>query len=811
MFIAFAILLLIVILFVLLSFKGGTKRRLERLEHEIMTLKKLLSQQIAVPAATTEKKADETKPDIFKPEKKEDYWKSGFEITEKKPAPLNPLHEWREEPEQTAFNLETTTLQKEETAPAELPVFPLQPPPVSKPQKPSFFERNPDLEKFIGENLVSKIGIGILVLAIAYFVKFAIDNEWIGAIGRVAIGIVCGGILISIAHRLRSNYHAFSSVLAGGGLAVLYFTITLAFQQYQLFSQTVAFIIMLVITAFAVALALLYNREELAVIALTGGFAAPFLISTGSGNYITLFTYLIVLNTGLLLIAYNKAWRIVNTTAFVFTVILFASWLYALPYNEKPSTYTNGFLFAAIFYLLFLVINIANNIRENKRFIAFDFSVLLADAALFFSAGLYCLHNSHSDQYNGLFSAAMAVFNLVFSYFLFAKKSLDTNILYLLIGITLTFVSLTAPLQLHGHFITLFWASEAVLLGWLYIKSKISIIQYAALIVYVCMFVSLLGDWANIYGIFSVFTRYKTSVPVVLNRGFITGCYAAAASYVLHILLRKSNSRLLFVNASFFRIAALVILFLAGNIEINYQFNHHFSFAGIAILYQELYSFSFVLILFYINKKINHSTGNSRLQTIWLVSCVIAYFLLLASTTNLLHTLLYGRNQSFNYLFIAHWLTAVLTGVIFYRLIRLISDSAVAQKNKLAWLISLGVVAFFSAEVYLITLQLFYTNETQEEIINRVFVKAVLPVLWGLCSFALMWLGMRYKFKTLRVISLSLFSFTLLKLFAYDISNIPVAGKIIAFFCLGILLLIISFMYQRLKKIIIEDEAKPLA
>jgi uncharacterized membrane protein len=76
------------------------------------------------------------------------------------------------------------------------------------------------------------------------------------------------------------------------------------------------------------------------------------------------------------------------------------------------------------------------------------------------------------------------------------------------------------------------------------------------------------------------------------------------------------------------------------------------------------------------------------------------------------------------------------------------------------------------------------------------------------CSFAFMWLGMRYKYRTLRIISLSLFSLTLFKLFAFDIRNIPVGGKIAAFFCLGVLLLVVSFMYQRLKKIIIDDEKK---
>jgi uncharacterized membrane protein len=72
-----------------------------------------------------------------------------------------------------------------------------------------------------------------------------------------------------------------------------------------------------------------------------------------------------------------------------------------------------------------------------------------------------------------------------------------------------------------------------------------------------------------------------------------------------------------------------------------------------------------------------------------------------------------------------------------------------------------------------------------------------------------MWLGMRLKYKTLRIISLTLFSVTLLKLFLFDIVDIPIAGKIAAFFCLGVLLLIISFMYQKVKKILVDDESKP--
>jgi uncharacterized membrane protein len=70
----------------------------------------------------------------------------------------------------------------------------------------------------------------------------------------------------------------------------------------------------------------------------------------------------------------------------------------------------------------------------------------------------------------------------------------------------------------------------------------------------------------------------------------------------------------------------------------------------------------------------------------------------------------------------------------------------------------------------------------------------------------MMWLGMRHKFKPLRIISLALFGLCLLKLFLFDIRNVSEGGKIAAFILLGILLLVVSFMYQKLKKMIIDDK-----
>jgi uncharacterized membrane protein len=242
-----------------------------------------------------------------------------------------------------------------------------------------------------------------LVLAIGFFVKYAIDNDWVGPIGRVGIGVLCGAILIGIAHSLRNSYKAFNSVLVGGGLAIFYFTITLAYHQFHLFNQTASFIILIVITIFAVILSILYDKQELAVIALVGGLASPFMVSSGHANYNALFIYLIILNAGLLAIAYFKLWRILNATAFGLTVMIRAAVIFTLP----QAAYVLGFWYCSVLYLLFFAINLANNVKKNKMFIASDFSILLINTSLYFGAVLYLLTAMHLDGLRGWFSASL--------------------------------------------------------------------------------------------------------------------------------------------------------------------------------------------------------------------------------------------------------------------------------------------------------------------------------------------------------------------------------------------------------------------
>ena len=83
--------------------------------------------------------------------------------------------------------------------------------------------------------------------------------------------------------------------------------------------------------------------------------------------------------------------------------------------------------------------------------------------------------------------------------------------------------------------------------------------------------------------------------------------------------------------------------------------------------------------------------------------------------------------------------------------------------------------------------------------------KLGLSILWGIYSLMLIALGIWKKGKHLRIGAIIIFGLTLAKLFLYDISYLDTISKTIVFVSLGILLLIISFLYNKYKNIISGD------
>jgi uncharacterized membrane protein len=662
-----------------------------------------------------------------------------------------------------------------------------------------------DIEKFIGENLANKIGIAVLVLGISFFVKYAIDQNWINETGRVIVGLIAGGILIGIAHRIRNSYRSFSSVLMGGGLTVFYFTIAFAFHQYQLIGQKTAFGIMVLITVFAVLLSLYYDRLELAVLATIGGFITPFLVRGEQDNYVALFTYLCILNSGMMVLSWFKRWRSINMIALFFTTIIFGSWLISKLLFDYPVVvpYKNAMLFASLFYIQFVTMNIINNIRQKQSFRAFDFLIVLTINFLFYLAGMVILPYWNDGNYKGLFTALLGIFNLVLVFGFRQKKTIDPNFLSLLTGLALTFISLAAPVQFKGNYVTLFWAAEAVILFWLFQKTRNVQLKIASIIVAVLMLASLVITWIQAY------FWGEQIIPILLNKGFTTSIAAALSLFIYYKLMYKEADTFYLSGISNSAIknlllgAFIISLYLSGALEIFYQFSTRNDIENIFTVYLQLYTFIFAIVALFAFRK---ATVFPVLKFLFTVLCLGLYLLNINNNHEVSLALLQKNNGT---LFLAHWISAafllwLITDLVIY-FNRVEDKNWASYLPTFTWIAAIGAVVLFSVEMYQLNLWINYEKRTEWKWWENLYYKAGLSILWSICSFIMMWLGMHFKFRPLRIISLSLFTLTLVKLFAYDIQNIPPGGKIAAFILLGILLLTVSFMYQRLKKIIIDD------
>src|SRR4051812_35437405 len=264
-------------------------------------------------------------------------------------------------------------LEKPEPVPQPAQVTPIQAPAIAAPQPPAPatpppFPARPieaprftqaelapqrdaqSIENRIGSQWFNRIGILAVLIGMAWVVKLAIDNHWIGPLGRVLLGLVAGAALIAWSERFRTRgYTAFGYSLKATGSGILYIALWAAFSLYQLVPGSVAFVAMIAVTAFNGYLAWAQDAELLALYAIVGGFTTPVLVSTGGNHEITLFSYLLMLDLAVLVLVALRPWSRLLVSAFAGTVIFFCGWWFEY-YSQAQSVRTAVFL--ACFFLV---------------------------------------------------------------------------------------------------------------------------------------------------------------------------------------------------------------------------------------------------------------------------------------------------------------------------------------------------------------------------------------------------------------------------------------------------------------------------
>lgn len=220
-----------------------------------------------------------------------------------------------------------------------------------------------NVESFIGLKLIHLVGIVVLVTGISIGVKYAIDKELISEAMRIALAYSAGILLFILSLRLKKKYQLFSAILFSGSMAILYFTTYAAFVYYNFFPLAVAFSIMVALTIYTTFAATSYERQEIAILGMTGAYAIPFLISANSERAELFFSYILLINIGVVFLSFKRSWKLMGQLAMLITWILFIGWGYL---RYQPADYFTAMLFMVIYYTLFSVNAIAFGISKKE-------------------------------------------------------------------------------------------------------------------------------------------------------------------------------------------------------------------------------------------------------------------------------------------------------------------------------------------------------------------------------------------------------------------------------------------------------------
>jgi uncharacterized membrane protein len=459
------------------------------------------------------------------------------------------------------------------------------------------------LESRIGSQWFNRIGILAMLIGVAWFLKMAFDNHWIGPLGRVLIGLLAGAALIVWSERFhKRGYAVFSYSLKAIGSGTLYLSLWAAFQLYGLMPASAAFAAMIAVTAFNGYIAWIQDSELLALYAIAGALSTPLLVSTGGNHEITLFSYLLILDLAVLVLVALRPWSRLLFVSFVGTVIFIFGWWTSF-YSQDQAVRTA--LFLGGFFILFSLAPrlIKITLDPGESFQGWDslasFVLPAANAAVGFF-GFYSLINPAADDWAGAWLAVAFA-----AYYLLLMRLPEAGPLHagvrvlspLHLTTAIVFLTIAIPLKTHGHWLTIGWLVEGAVLLWLSRRVQSMLLRAFGLI---C---TVLGLGALLI------TNPPAAIWPIFNERFGTYCVAIAVCAYIAWLARNSHDQqepLLFMHwpnlAAVSVLAVNALILIAFSLEIHsywwlrswsgdpYQFRNYliyaqFSYSALFMLY----------------------------------------------------------------------------------------------------------------------------------------------------------------------------------------------------------------------------------
>ncbi|MCF7975719.1 MAG: DUF2339 domain-containing protein [Phycisphaerae bacterium] len=382
-------------------------------------------------------------------------------------------------------------------------------------------DRLSDLEKVLGLKWTTWVGAIILFLGAGLFVKYSFDRAWLGPWTKVGLSTLAGcAVLAAGEFGLRRHMIWLGQGLVGIGLAILYTAAFGAYAFYELVPHTVVFAVMMAVTVMGMGQAIRHNALSMAFLAVLGGFLTPLLLSTGANDRDALFAYILMLDLGVLAVAWFKRWRALDVLAFCGTLLLFMVWFLS-DRQAARAAWVPTVLWLVAFYAVFLVVPFLYHLRRATPVTGERFFLAVTNALGLFS-GLYAVLHAEHRMLLSVMTLGMSGTYLAMGLVIQHRIKEDTKAMIGCAALFVSLLTLAIPIALDLYGVTIAWAVEGPLLLFLAYLYPYKPVRVGAVVPW-CLAVARLFvfHWPMHSQAFTLFLNpgFGTAVFVVLAGG----------------------------------------------------------------------------------------------------------------------------------------------------------------------------------------------------------------------------------------------------------------------------------------------------
>ncbi|HLB00038.1 MAG TPA: DUF2339 domain-containing protein, partial [Bacteroidota bacterium] len=680
------------------------------------------------------------------------------------------------------------------------------PPTATIPEPAAPSKTREEWEAFVGGKLLNRIGALALILGVGFFLKYAFDNNWISETVRVLIGAAAGLVCLAVAQRThKRGLEIFSQGLVGSGVAILYIAVYAAFNFYHLVPQWVALLLMSAVTVIAFAQGMYYDSIVVGILGWSGGFLTPFLLSTGEVSETGLFLYISLLVAGILAIVFlKKSWATLEPLTLLSTWYVYASWMIGYYKDEKllPAV-----IFASVFWVFFHTADIVRARRGSELRPSLSHFLPALNVMIFYTVLYTTLYTKHHDWIAPLTIVLGALYLGSALFFAMDGNAAASRPRFILTASILLGIATTV--QYSGYTTVMFWSVEAVFLLWCGVRWDLRYLWLTGLVFFAVAGIKLFGTQGAIQ--FDPITGYvpvmnvRTLAYVVVSAALVTGSW----------LFRDRTDRHSLAVVTWLQGAACAMVFAVLTVEVN----DHFTLREVlgdgagrqSLLFDRLMSLSVAWMAYSIPFAwIGFAACRRAARIAGLL--VLLLSVTLATVRGIAFDPIEHLTPLVNVRSIA--MVLVIAGMVAHALMMKAYRSTVEWlpevRNYLGIAIGVTIFSLLTGETRdafgRMLFDLGFTgngSDAGDDVVRTLNLQQLsLSGVWLAYSVALMTVGIWRNFRELRLFAIALFGVTILKIFAYDLSFLETLYRIFSFIGLGLILLAVSYAYQRYKHVL---------